>query len=342
MKQTLLLVCTLFSTSANCQTSNNGLVLTKGMTIESEIIGYKTPLLEDGAKWIKMKPKKKAEAVLQFNADIASGKITPTSKTPVPTTISDVAEINGATIYSGTTRIGVTDYKLTLKNEGDTVRYLLNDGLPFAIPGKNNDTTGVWCFGVRHFPKVIEVGTYLPGYINEMNLFPYDLKTSRSEYFNFSGGDGYSYSGFITVRKTRTMQINSIFINTPYYVVSKEEIEVAGKKYTAYKLLNDQLSKSNINTIVKEDPNDFFNDKYLSEKIKNNLTDRGRGWDTPEKKAEILEKMQSQTGLATNEQGYNVNIQENWYVPELGLIVKSRFFDGTGALQMESKIVSIK
>ncbi|WP_143091016.1 hypothetical protein [Thermoflexibacter ruber] len=342
MKQTLLLAFTLFAITANSQTPPNGLILTKGMTIESEIIGYKTPLLEDAVKWIKLKPNKKAQAVLQFNADIASGKIASTSKTPVPTKINDVTEINGSTVYTGTTRIGVTDYKLTLKNVGDTVHYLLNDGLPFPIPGKNNDTTGVWCFGVRHFPKTIEIGTYLPGYINEMNLFPYDLKTSRREFFNFSGGDGYSYSGFVNVRKTRTMQINSIFIYTPYYVVSKEEIEVAGKKYTAYKLLNEQLSKSNVNTIAKDDPNDFFNDKYTSDKIKENLANRGRGWDTPEKKAEILEKMQTQTGLATNEQGYSVNLQESWYVPELGLIVKSRFFDGTGALQMESRIVSIK
>lgn len=342
MKYTLLLGFGLLAFTAYSQTTTNGLFLTKGMTIESEISGYKTPLVEDAVKWIKLKPNKKAQAVLQFNADIASGKILPTSKTPVPTRINEVTELNGSTIYTGTTKIGVTDYKLTLKNNVDTIHYMLNDGLPFPIPGKNNDTTGVWCFGVRHFPKTIEVGSYLPGYINEMNLFPYDLKTSRREFFNFSGGDGYSYSGFVNVRKTRTMQINSIFIYTPYYVVSKEEIEIAGKKYTAYKLLNEQLSKSNLNTTAKDDPNDFFNDKYLSDKIKENLANRGRGWDTPEKKAEILEKMQSQTGMVTNEQGYSVNLQENWYVPELGLIVKSSFFDGTGALQMESKIISIK
>jgi hypothetical protein len=327
MKHTLAIAFALLAINAKSQTSNNGLILTKGMTIESEIIGYPTPLSTLGVKWIKMKPAKKAETVIQNNADIASGKIVPTSKSLVPTKINDVTDVNGSTVYTGTTRIGVTDYKLTLKNTGDTIHYLLNDGLPFPIPGKNNDTTGVWCFGVRHFPKTIEVGSYLP---------------SRREFFNFSGGDGYSYSGFVNVRKTRTMQINSIFISTPYYVVSKEEIEIGGKKYIAYKLLNEQLSKSNLNTTAKDDPNDFFYDKYLSDKIKENLANRGRGWDTPEKKAEILEKMQSQTGLVTNEQGYSVNLQENWYVPELGLIVKSRFFDGSGALQMESRIVSIK
>lgn len=346
MKQTLLLACLVLAIGINCQTTTKALALTKGMTIESEIIGYKTPLLEDGVKWIKMKPKAKTERVLQFNADIEAGKIAPTSKTLFPTKINEVTVASETTIYIGTTRIGVTDYKLTLKNIGDTIQYLLNDGLPFPIPGKSNDTSGVWCFGVRKFPKTIEVGGYLPGYINEMNLFPYDLKTSRREFFIFSEtdykGNGYGYSGFVTVRKTRNMQINSIFVYTPYYVISKEEIEVAGTKYIAYKLLNEQLSKSNINTIVKEDPNDFFNDKNLSDKIKDHLANRGRGWDTPEKKAEILEKMLNQTGLAINEQGYNVNIQESWYVPELGLIVKSKFYDGTGALQMESRIVSIK
>jgi hypothetical protein len=341
MKQTALLILTLIAINAIGQTSND-LVLTKGMTIETEIISYKTPILEDALKWIKLKPNKKAQAVLQFNADIASGKIAPTAKTPVPTKISEVTETNGSTTFTGTTRIGATDYKLTLKNTGDTVQYLLNDGLPFPIPGKNNDTTGVWCYGIRKFSKTIEVSSFLPGYINEMNLFPIDLKTSRKEYFNFSGGDGYSYSGFVNVRKTRTMQLNSIMINTPFYVVAKEEIEISGKKYIAYKLLNEQWTKGTNNAVVNEDPNVFFNDKYVSDKIKENLSNRGRGWDTPEKKAEILEKMQTQTGMTTNEQGYMINLQENWYAPELGLIVKSKFYDGTGALQMESKIVSIK
>lgn len=342
MRELLMPAFFFFAISGNSQTTTNGLQLKNGMTIESEIIGYKTPLLQDAVKWIKMKSKNKAETVMQFNADIAAGKIAPTSKTPVPTKINDVSESNGSTIYTGTTRIGITDYKLTLKTTGDTVHYLLNDGLPFPIPGKNNDTTGIWCFGVRHFPRSIEVGSYIPGYTNEMNVFPYDLKTSRREFFNFSGGDGYSYSGFVNVRKTRTMQVNSITINTPYYVVAKEEIEIDGKKYTAYKLLNEVWTKMNNNAIVKEDPNDFFNDKYISDKIKDNLASRGRGWDTPERKAEILEKMQSQTGMATNEQGYSINLQESWYVPELGIIVKSKFYDGTGALQMESRVVSIR
>ncbi|MDX2001728.1 MAG: hypothetical protein SFW35_04825 [Chitinophagales bacterium] len=342
MKHLLIIAFTVLAMTASSQTTTGGLLLTKGMTIESEIIGYKTPLLLDGVKWIKMKPKEKAATVIKFNDDVASGKIVPTSKTPVPTIIKEVTDANGSMVYTGTTRIGVTDYKLTLKVDNDTVHYLLNDGLPFPIPGKNNDTIGIWCFGVRHFPKTIEVGSFLPGYINEMNLFPTDLKTSRREYFNFDAGTGYSYSGFVTVRKTRTMQVNSITINTPYYVVAKEEVEVAGKKYTAYKLLNEQLSKSNINTVVKDDPSIYFDNKAISDAIKDYLVDRGRGWDTPEKKAEILEKMQSQTGMATNEQGYLVNLQENWYVPELGLIVKSRYFDGTGALQMESSITAIK
>lgn len=341
MKQTLLLAFTLFAATANCQTPTNGLILTKGMTIESEIIGYKTPALEDMLKWMKLKPKKKAEAVMQFNADVAAGKILPTSKTPVPTKINDVTEVNGSTIYTGTTRIGVTDYKLTLNNTADTVHYLLNDGLPFPIPGKNNDTTGIWCFGVRHFPKTIEVGTFIPGYINEMNLFPYDLKTSRREFFQ-TGDEHTMYWGFVNVRKTRTMQVNSILIYTPFYVVDKKELEIAGKKYTAYKLLNEGWSKISSNAIVKDDPNDFFDNKVLSDMIKDNLKNRGGKWDTPEKRAEILEKMQSQTGMATNEQGYNVSLSENWYVPEFGMIVKSKTYDGTGALQMESKIVSIK
>jgi hypothetical protein len=332
----------LWAMHANSQTPTNTLILAKGMTIESEIIGYQTPMQQDAVKWIKMKSNKKVEAVMQFNADIEAGKVTPTIKTPIPTKINEVTEENGAKVYKGTTRIGTTDYQLTIKNAGDTVRYMVNDGLPFPIPGKNNDTTGIFCFGVRRFPNHVEVGTYFPGYINEMNLFPYDLKTSRREYFNFSGGDGYSYSGFVNVRKTRTMQVNSISINMPFYVMAKEELVIDGKAFTAYKLLSEGWSKINSNAVVQEDPNHFFDDKYISDKIKDDLANRGRGWDTPERKAAILEKMQEKSGIVTNADGYMVALQENWYVPELGLIAKSRTFDATGALVMESRIVSIK
>jgi len=342
MKKILSITLSALATGAVGQVSNSGLALNKGTTIESEIISYKTPLLQDALAWIKMKPGKKVKTVIQFNEDISNGKITPGGKTVAPTRISEMSQSGNASVYSGTTKIGVTDYGLTLRLSNDTLYYLLNDGLPFPIPGKNNDTTGIWCFGVRKYPKSIEVGSYLPGYINEMNLFPYDLKTNRKEFFNFNGNDGYSYSGFVTVRKTRSMTINSIMINTPYYVLAKEEIDIDGKKYLAYKLLNEQWSKSTTNSVVKEDPSDYFNNPYTSNKIKENIANRGKGWDTPEKKAEILESMQTQTGLVTNEQGYSVNVQESWYVPELGLIAKSRYFDGAGALQMESRIISIK
>ena len=322
--------------------NSSGLALSKGMLCETEIVSYKTPLQEDAVKWIKMKPAKKAQTVIQFNADIAAGKIAPGSKSSAPTKIDEQVNVGGSTQFKGSTRVGAYDYKLTIIEKGDSIFSLLNDGQPFPIPGKNNDTTGIWCYGKKQYPKVIEVGDVLPGFMNEMNLFPYDLKTSRREFFNFSGGDGWSYSGFVNVRKTRNMQINSIILNSPFYVVAKEELEISGKKYTAFKLLNEQWTKTNVNTVVKEDPSIYFEDKGLSDKIKANLRDRGRGWDTPERKAEILEKMQSQSGLVTNEQGYQVNLQENWFVPELGMVVKSRFFDGTGALQMESRMVSIK
>jgi len=341
MHKTLLMLAILISSQVLSQSPSTPLILTQGITIEGEIIGYKTPALEDMGKWMGLKASKKTKLVIQFNNDVAAGKISPTSTVQVPIKINTVSDVNGQKVYQGTTRIGVTDYALTLKQSTDTLYYLINQGLPFPIVGKNNDTTGIWCYGVRKYPHKIEVGTFLPGYINEMNLFPYDLKTSRREYFNFSGGDGYSYSGFVNVRKTRTMQINSLFVYTPYYVMAKEEIEVAGKKYTAYKLLYEQLSKSNINMVPKDDPNEYFNNKYISDKVKENIANRGRGWDTPEKQAEIIEKMQTQTGLSTNEQGYMVNVIESWYVPELGLIVKTRFYDGTGALQMEMRVTSI-
>lgn len=317
------------------------LALGSGTTIDTEILSYTTPLQKDALAWVKMKPKKKVEAVMLHNADVLAGKVAPVARTPIPTVIKDVVRKDGITTCTGTTRLGVTDYRLTLHQTADSVYYLLNDGLQFAIPGKAGDTVGVWCFGPRVFPVRPTTDMYLPGHINEMDLLPHDLKLNRKELFRF-GKDGYSYSGYVNVRKTVRMQVNNIMMNTPYLVAGTEQIEISGKTYTAYHLINEFWTKLNSNAVVTEDPATYFNDKALSDMVKEHLAERGRGWDTPERKAAILEKMQSATGMTTNAQGYMVSMQENWYVPELGLMIRSRSYDASGALQMESKVTAIR
>jgi len=338
-RKAMLMLLSIVSMHVNGQTASPDLILAKGMTFEYEIVSYPIPLTALGVKWIKMKPEKKAETVIKYNEDVKAGVIKPTGKVSQFARINDVAETSGIIQFIGTTQI---NNKLTIINGNDSVYYLQNDGKPFPIIKDQKDTIGINYYGIRRFPAKLEVGTMLPGFTSEMNLFPYDLKTSRREYFNFSGGDGYSYSGFVNVRKTRTMQVNSISISTPFYVAGMEEIEISGKKYTVYKLLNEQWSKISSNAMVQDDPTVYFGDKYLSDKVKDHLEARGRGWDTPERTAKIQAKMEAATGMTKNEQGYLVNVQENWYSPLLGMIVKSKLYDGSGALQMESNIVSIK
>lgn len=321
--------------------TQNGLFLKKGMVIESELTSYKTPLLMDAAKWIKMKSGKRDEEVVKFNEDVASGKIAATGKMILPTVITDEAISGNSAVFTGTTKMGQTEYKLKIEAIGDTARYIVNDAQNFPIVSKN-DTTGLWCFGIRKYPLKPETGSYIPGFINEMDLFPYDLTTTRRTFFQVDGGDGYGYYGFVNVRKKHKMSVSSITVNTPYYVAGKEDIQIAGRTFTAYKLLNAQWMKSTTNDVVTEDPTRYFDNEQLSNSIKDNLKSRGRGLDNKEAIDRLLKNASEKVGMAPNEYGYLENYQESWYVPELCMIVKSKFYDAYGALQMESKVVAIK
>lgn len=337
MKQTILFTLLIIAVNAMGQT-NGGLALTQGTIIETEVQSYKTPFMEDMTQWIKMKPAKKIETIQQYNIDCEAGKLAPISTTPISTKINEITDTNGAIVYTGID--GATKYKLTIKTKGDSVEYTLNDGVTFPIVGKNNDTSGYWYYGIRKLPKKMEIGSIIPGYANEMNLFPYDLTTSRKQYFTFSDvnsatGVGTSYSGVVNIRKTTTMQVNNLFVYTPYQVVSQEEVEVSGKKYIAYKLENENWMKMTSNAVVKEDPSVYFNSDYLTKRINESLNSSSK-----EEQEKINKKMMSATGM--NDEGYYVTKQENWYVPELGIMVKTKSYDFWGALSSESRVVSIK
>jgi len=339
MKQTLITILSFAVLSANGQTPN-GLILKKGMVIESELLSYKTPLFADAARWTKMKPGKRDNEVLKFNEEVAAGKIAPVGKMTLPTAINNVEGTGNMAIYNGTTRIGQTDYKLRIAQMGDTTHFMLNAGLNFPIVNKT-DTTGVWCYGIRKYPMKPVVGSFIPGYINEMNLFPYDLTTNRRNFFEVDGGNGYSYSGFVNIRKKHKMTVSSIIMNTPYFVSGTEDMQIAGKTFTAYKLLNAQWTKTTTNDVATEDATTFFDNERLNTIVKNNLSMRARG-ENKEAVDKLLKTAAEKTGMTANEYGYMENYQENWYVPELGMIVKSKFYDAYGALQMESKVVAIK
>lgn len=169
----------------------------------------------------------------------------------------------------------------------------------------------------------------------------WDKKISRRTFFQVDGGDGYGYRGLVNVRKTVTLSSSSIMLNTPFYVTGTEKMDIGGHTYTVYRLLNAQWTKMTLNSVVNEDPNVYFDNEQLSKTIKTNLESRGRGWDSKEKVDKLLKAQADKSGLY-NEYGYIENFQENWYAPELGMMVKSRSYDSHGALQMESVVKSIK
>lgn len=336
IKSTTIACVLAFHLTINAQNGST-LELKKGMKIKTEIISYTTPLGTDAAKWIKMKPAKKAEAVIAHNASIASEKLKHSTSSIYLTSIDSVNSGIETQIFSGTTQLGNATYKLDIECRKDSVFYKINGATPFFIVDKKNDTLGINCYGVKKYYNKASIGSAMPGSVNEMNLFPYDLKISKRRYVMFNGNDGYNYSGFVNVRKTLKMQVSTINLTTNAVVDTIREIEISGKKYSAYVLIGEYWSKFTGNSIVTDEPLNYTDDPYVNKLVKDHLASSKN----PKKESEILQKMQSKTGFYTNEQGYTVNIVENWYVPELGLIAFSKFYDATGALQMVSQIKSI-
>jgi hypothetical protein len=222
--------------------------------------------------------------------------------------------------------------------------YLFNNAAFYPIIDAKGDTIGINYYSPKKFPAKPVVGSTFPGHFAEMNLFPYEFKITAKRFFNFSEtdykGNGTNYSGFVTVRKTVKQNSNSITVYTPYTVVGKEDIQISGKTYTAYKLFNAQWIKSTGNNVVTEDPQVYFNDPNLSNKVKDYFS----GLANKKSYQRAMERLNAKLDKFsfTNEYGYMENLMENWFVPELGIFVKSKMYDGDGAVMMETRVISIK
>jgi hypothetical protein len=338
--QLILIIFLIGFTKLNAQ-NNTTLSLQEGMTIESTVYTYKTPLLIDPLKWVKTKDEKKEAAVDKFNADVAAGLIAPATTGTLPLVVNKKLEEDGMLTYNCTATIGASgNNNIKIQQKGDTVYYLFNDAAFYPIVDAKGDTIGMNYYSAKTFPVNMQVGDIIPGHLSEMNLFPYDFLNTSRRYFNLDGGDGYNYSGFVNVRTVTKMDINTITLYTPYTVIGKEEIVISGKSYVAYKMFNAQWTKTTNNSVSTEIPTVYFDDSELSNKIKDYFSDLASKKSYQRAKERIAAKIDKFS--MTNEYGYTENLIESWYCPELGMFILARVFDADGAILVETKVTSIK
>lgn len=340
LQLSFLLIFVIGFTKTNAQNSST-LLLKEGMIIESTVFTYKTPLLIDPIKWVKTKDEKKEIAVDKFNADVAAGTIPPATTGSLPLVVNEKSETEGIITFNCTATIGASGgNNIKIQQKGDTVCYLFNNAAFYPIVDAKGDTIGMNYYSAKTFPRNIEIGNIIPGHLSEMNLFPYDFLNTSRRYFNLDGGDGYNYSGFVNVRTSTKMDINTITLYTPYTVIGKEDMVISGKSYTTYKMFNAQWIKTTNNSVVTEIPTVYFDDPVLSKKIKDYFSDLASKKSYQRAKERIAAKIDKFS--MTNEYGYTENLIESWYCPELGMFTLARVYDADGAILVETKVTSIK
>jgi hypothetical protein len=324
-----------FAASLSALTAQNtcaNFQLKSGSKLEFELTSY--PLaFEINKDWFGMNDKKKDKEAVKISEDIANGKIAPKSVQPMAITVNEAKEEDGKnTLLSRFTMVN-TNIGLKFQCSKDSVYSFYNNGVPYPVIS-GADTLGTSVFGVRIYPMNPQVGTYLPGAINDTYMLPKESVRDVKTYFNVPRGN-YSYQGFVTMKKKATISSTATMIYFPALITGKEDFTVSGKTYSAYKVSTPIWFKVTTKVDKEEDPSIYFNDKALSDEIKANQ--KGFEEKVAKKTQRKIDKM---TGV--NDKGYVESYEDSWYVPELGCFVKTIHYDKDGIVQWMSILKSVK
>ncbi|MFL5754310.1 MAG: hypothetical protein ACJ76F_12940 [Bacteroidia bacterium] len=332
MKLTFTLALMALSIVLSAQNNCSGFLLSAGTRLEYEMTSY--PLsFEINPDWFGMNEKKKDKEAIRISEDIAAGKIAAKSVQPMYITVNEVKEEDGKnTVFSRFT-MKDTDIGLKYRCDKDSVYTFYSNGVPYPVV-YNKDTLGTSVFGVKAYPLNPKVGDYIPGAINDTYMLPKESISTVKSYFNIPRGN-YSYHGFVTMKQKMTVSSTTTMIYFPGLITGKEDFTVSGKTYAAYKVTTPIWFKATSTVEKSEDPETYFNDRSLSDEIKNNQ----KGFEEKVAK-KTKRKIDKLTGA--NEKGYIESIEENWYVPEFGGFVKTIHYDKDGIVQFITTLKSVK
>ena len=330
----------IFLNSLAATAQNCNLAIKDGAKISLTAQSFTNPLIAD-AKFLKAKDEQQAEQIVAYNAAIAAGKTPAASNYPMTYTVTKTALKEGGNEYKMTTSIAGKEYSGYVVCRGDSLFITRNKGI-LSTPDGTGGIYGYSIQGVQKLPVKVKVGDRLPAYEDIIIVLPastdinvkkkvfagYETNTTNESGFFVDSRTGESGVGAYTKTTTREVYntidvaVKKTVSNSGHIVhymfaevTGEEHITLSGVTYKAYLIQSQTWSKQTI-TESFESADDQVNDqqKKLSEKMY-------RSYD------KMMVKKQS-----TNELGYMVSYLKEWYVPELGGMVKTESYDAHGGI----------
>ena len=340
MKSFNLTSFTIFVSCFAAAAQNCTVSIKDGAKIKLTAQSFTNPLIAD-AKFLKAKDEQQAAQIVAYNAAIAAGTTPAASNYPMTYTVKKTALKEGGDEFQLTTTIAGKEYSGYSICRGDSLFISRNRGI-LSTPDGKGGIYGYSIQGVQKLPVKIKVGDRLPTYEDIIIILPattdinikkkvfagYETNTTNESGFFVDSRTGESGVGAYTKTTTREVYntidvaVRKTVSNSGHIVhymfaevTGEENITLSGLTYKAYLIESQTWSKQTI-TESFESADDQVNEqqKKLSEKMY-------KSYD------KMMVKKQS-----TNELGYMVSYLKEWYVPELGGMVKTESYDAHGGI----------
>jgi hypothetical protein len=331
-KTILIAIVTLFlNYSAISQNCN--LAIKDGSKLTLTAYSWTNPGLYD-PKFQKLKEDKKDEQILAFNQSVSAGKVTPSGTYPMAYSVMKAPSKDGGDQYTLTTTIAGKEYSSYAFCKNDTILLYRNLGSVELSDGKGG-SLGFTIQGAQILPLKINVGDKLPTYDDVSVLYPTTLdktlkrtvidQTSHTVYGDPMASSVQYKLRQIDVKVKETFNFSS---HTVHYknamVTGEEEVNIGGIKYKAYIINSETWTKPTLSVSYETaDEAVKKSEKKANEIIQESFTK------TPKKQS-------------TNELGYMVSYLKEWFVPEIGGIVKSESYDAFGSISGSLSLTSIE
>ncbi len=318
-KQILISAITLIAAVAiKAQTCDN-IKLKKGNEITLSGQAYQR---DYAALKVYMKLSKEEQKIADenFAKDVAEGKIV-LPKNQVIVTVDDVTSADGVTKYTLNNLIKGVNYKTRLFcSNGVLTLAPYADETIIKVPMPTGDSiTSTTISGYNKIPLNLKVGDTLPSYQDVTFTSPYHYEYKGISKHNVKDiyGDTWEISKMTTNTIDITTSTVAKYVNRE--VLAIEDVVVNGIIYKAVKIYTEIWTKNTQKTKASA----------LGVTIA----------------APILQKLidkKTHKATGTNKEGYLVSSLTSWFVPELGMGVKTEIYDYKGNLFSTMTLESIK
>jgi hypothetical protein len=278
-------------------------------------------VLDYEPKFYYLKKKEQDKVREQFNAEVATGKIK--GKTyDFFLTCTDAKNLPDGNMYEFEYVIPGAKYYTYSVCRNDTLTGIKSKTGSFSV-NSSGDTIGYALPGTTTYPLKMKVGDVLPVATDLNFTFPTDMEIRYKRQIldhvtNYETSDYYvsiKYFKEVTRKVNYTLQFSAPTV-TYRYVEGEEQMTINGKSYKAFRI---QL--------------------VLQTKVEDMITNVTAD--------DILTKWAVQFSNRMISTGINKNADlklngHEWFVPELGGVVKTEIFNADGSPQIKTRLTSIQ